>query len=112
MPWQHTQTVFEHIRHPDLVVLLDVRPETALLRKGGAYTAGEAGNGAASQAGHRAFLDHQQALLATLHEFADTHGWVRVDTTNSDLATASSQVAQLVLAALQPAFTSYGAAGS
>ena len=112
VPWQHTRTVFEHIRHPDLMVFLDVSPETALLRKGGAYTAGEAGNGATGQAGHQAFLEHQQALLATLHEFADAYDWVRVNTTGSDLSTASGQVAELVLSAMRPAFTSYGPAGS
>ncbi len=104
--------MFDHIRHPDLVVLLDVPPETALLRKAGIYTAGEAGNDAAILAGHQGFLDHQQALLATLHEFADAHGWIRVDTSSSDLDTASSRVAQVVLSAMQPALTSNGSPGS
>lgn len=106
VPWQHTRAVFEEIRHPDLVVMLDVPPETALLRKAGAYTAGEAGNQANEQAGHQAFLDHQRDLLATLHELADAHAWTRLDTGSSDLETASSRVAQVVLRALQPAFSS------
>jgi thymidylate kinase len=112
VPWQHTRAVFDHIRHPDLVILLDVPPETALLRKAGAYTAGEAGNGAAAQAGHQGFLDHQRALHATLDEFADAHAWIRVDTSSSDLDTASSRVAQVVLSAMQPALTSNGWKGS
>ncbi|HJQ01755.1 MAG TPA: dTMP kinase [Jatrophihabitans sp.] len=112
VPWQHAQGVFDHIRHPDLVVLLDVAPETALLRKAGAYTPGEAGNSAVAPAGHQAFLDHQQALLATLYEFADVHGWIRVDTNSSDLDTASSQVARVVLGAMQPGLTSSGSAGA
>jgi hypothetical protein len=104
--WQHARAVFDHIRHPDLVGLLDVSPETALLRKADAYTAGEAGNQAAAQAGHQAFLDHQQEPLATLHEFADAHDRARLDTSCSDLETASSRVAQVVLSAMQPALSS------
>jgi dTMP kinase len=66
---------------PDLTVLLDIDPQTALHRKCGQFTPYECGSVIAPSP--QAFLDFQSRIRKRLARWATEDDWVSIDTSNS-----------------------------
>jgi dTMP kinase len=78
-PLDEVLSYFRDVRCPDVVVLLDVPPETAAGRLG-EFTTGEVGfHSHGTAAGDVAFVDYQRGIRAGLLELARIRGWRVLD---------------------------------